>query len=113
MKIRKTHQKKRGAALVEYGLLIAGVALVSAAAISVFGHKVGGVVGAAAVALPGTSADDVGAFDTGQVVQTKNNGGVIDIDWDAAQDPTQNTLDELLGDGAGTSVNGGGTGGGN
>ena len=35
---------KKGSALVEYGLLIAGVALVCAAAVSVFGHKTNDIV---------------------------------------------------------------------
>ncbi len=111
MKIRKNHQKKRGAALVEYGLLIAGVALVSAAAISVFGQKVGAITGAAASALPGNSPDNIGTFDPGQVVLTKKGeNGTIQIDWDNVG-TDQNSLDTLLGDGANVATGGDSTGG--
>ena len=37
--MRKFFSNKKGQGLVEYGLIIAGVALVCAAAISLFGHK--------------------------------------------------------------------------
>ncbi len=37
--MRKFLNNKKGQGLVEYGLIIAGVALICAAAVSVFGHK--------------------------------------------------------------------------
>ncbi|MFK7740061.1 MAG: Flp family type IVb pilin [Planctomycetota bacterium] len=51
---------KRGFALIEYGLLIAGVALVRAAATSMFGHKTSDLIGATASILPGAHDDDNG-----------------------------------------------------
>jgi pilus assembly protein Flp/PilA len=41
-------RNKKGQGLVEYGLLIAGVALICAATVSVFGHKTNDLLGATA-----------------------------------------------------------------
>ena len=46
-------QKRKGQSLVEYALIIAGVALIAAVGISVFGHKVSDMIDAVAVVLPG------------------------------------------------------------
>ena len=50
---RRLVRDKKGQGLVEYGLLIAGVALISAAAVSVFGHKTDHLISAVAAVLPG------------------------------------------------------------
>lgn len=42
---------RKGQGLVEYGLLIGAVALIAAAAVSLFGHKTGDIIGAVAVIL--------------------------------------------------------------
>ena len=49
-------KSNRGAALVEYALIIAGVALVGAAAVSVFGKQVTSMLTTAAATLPGSHA---------------------------------------------------------
>ena len=64
------NKKRRGAALVEYGLLIAGVALIGAAAVSIFGHKTSDLVAAVATVLPGAHADDNGAITSGKLIET-------------------------------------------
>ncbi len=75
---------KRGSALVEYGLIVAGVALVGAVAVSVFGNKVGGIVGTSAALLPGQTSADSGPIVVGKVVKTKTNAdGSIGIDSSA------------------------------
>src|SRR3954454_5671900 len=55
--IRRLRRDKKGQGLVEYGLLIAGVALISAAAVSLFGHKTSDMIGAVAAVLPGAHQD--------------------------------------------------------
>ncbi|MCX6606734.1 MAG: hypothetical protein NTV52_24555 [Acidobacteria bacterium] len=58
-------REKKGAALVEYGLLIAGVAL-----ISTFGTKTSDLVATVASVLPGIHADDNGAILSGGLLET-------------------------------------------
>ena len=67
---RRLLSDKRGSALVEYGLLIAGVALVSAAATSMFGHKTSDLIGATAAILPGAHDDDNGAIVSAKLIET-------------------------------------------
>ena len=69
----KLFREKKGAALVEYGLLIAGVALISAAAVSVFGHKTNDLVATVAAILPGAHADDNGAILSGKLIETSGS----------------------------------------
>ena len=73
--------RRRGAALVEYGLIIAGVALVSAAAISIFGKKTSDMIGSAAAVLPGAQSQDNGAIRSGRLIETTDgSAGPIEID---------------------------------
>ena len=46
-------QKRKGQSLVEYALIIAGVALIGTVGITVFGHKVADLIGTVAAILPG------------------------------------------------------------
>jgi len=62
--------ERKGAALVEYGLLIAGVALIWAAAVSTFGHKTNDLVATVAAVLPGAHDDDNGAILSGKLIET-------------------------------------------
>jgi pilus assembly protein Flp/PilA len=73
---------KKGAALVEYGLLIAGVALISAASVSVFGAKTGDLVAAVATVLPGAHATDNARIVTGKLIETTDGGLSTDISLD-------------------------------
>lgn len=66
-------REKKGAALVEYGLLIAGVALISAAGVSVFGHKTSDLVASVAAVLPGAHADDNAPIVSGKLIETAPN----------------------------------------
>lgn len=92
--IKQSRQSKRGAALVEYGLIVAGVALVAAAAVSIFGHKTAGMIGASAAILPGAQAEDNGAIETGKIIAT-TDGTQGPISVDTGQ--IDNTLGENLG----------------
>jgi Flp pilus assembly pilin Flp len=75
--IHNTRKAKRGAALVEYGLIVAGVALVAAVAVSVFGSKTAGMIAASAHVLPGTNQDDNGPIGVGHVVKTTGGNGAL------------------------------------
>jgi len=68
--MRRLIRSKKGAALVEYGLLIAGVALVAAAAVSIFGHKTNDLIAGIAAVLPGAHEDDNGPISSGRILET-------------------------------------------
>ena len=68
--MRKFFSNKKGQGLVEYGLIIAGVALVCAAAIAIFGHKTSDLVSATAAVLPGAHADDNGPIVSAKLIET-------------------------------------------
>ena len=91
--LKQTRRSKRGAALVEYGLIVAGVALVAAAAVSIFGTKTAGMIGASAAILPGANAQDNGPIETGRVIKTNNDGTSIGI----ADDASDHTLGDNIG----------------
>jgi len=93
MKILKNNKSaKRGAALVEYGLIVAGVALVSLVAVSVFGGKTSKLFGVAAAAIPGATEADNGTIVSGKVARVQNNNGEITLDAGL-----QNNLEANLG----------------
>lgn len=76
--LRKFFGNKKGQGLVEYGLIIAGVALICAAAISVFGHKTSDLISAVATILPGAHADDNGPMVSGKLIETTVSTGATD-----------------------------------
>ncbi|TWT73320.1 Flp family type IVb pilin [Allorhodopirellula solitaria] len=80
--MRKMFRNKKGQGLVEYGLIIAGVALICAAAVSVFGHKTSDLISAVAVILPCSHADDNGPMVSGKLIETTSaeDGGTISLD---------------------------------
>jgi pilus assembly protein Flp/PilA len=79
--MRKMLRNKKGQGLVEYGLIIAGVALICAAAVSVFGHKTSDLISATASVLPGAHADDNGPMNSGKLIETTGaDTGVIALD---------------------------------
>ncbi|WP_286763473.1 MULTISPECIES: Flp family type IVb pilin [Rhodopirellula] len=82
--MRKFLNNKKGQGLVEYGLIIAGVALICAAAISVFGHKTSDLIGATAAILPGAHDDDNGPITSGKLIETTTDGTTGAIEVDAA-----------------------------
>ena len=68
--LRRMFRSKKGQGLVEYGLIIAGVALICAASISIFGHKTSDLISAVATILPGAHADDNGPIVSGKLIET-------------------------------------------
>lgn len=69
-RLRKTDA---GATLAEYALIIAGVTLIGAASVSVFGHKVTDMFATGAAVLPGAHADDNAPIVSGRAIETSPN----------------------------------------
>jgi pilus assembly protein Flp/PilA len=67
---KRLRRDRRGQGLVEYSLIIAGVALICAVGISLFGQKTAEMISAVAVVLPGADADDNGPIGVGQLIET-------------------------------------------
>src|SRR5688500_8813914 len=57
-KVLQRLRNNKGASLVEYALIVAGVSLLGAAAVSVFGHTVTDLMGMSAAVIPGAHGDD-------------------------------------------------------
>jgi len=68
--MRKLLRNKKGQGLVEYGILVGGIALVALAATAILGHKTTDLIGTVAGALPGAHSEDNGAIVSGQLVAT-------------------------------------------
>ncbi|HKK50863.1 MAG TPA: hypothetical protein VKA74_04715, partial [Myxococcota bacterium] len=75
-------RRQRGAALAEYGLLLAGLALSSMVAVSVLGGKVGGMIASVATLLPGASAEENAPVQVGKLIETQtmdsNGDGIFE-----------------------------------
>ncbi len=71
--LRRVLGQQVGAAMAEYALIIAGVALIGAAAVAVFGHKVTDMLGTAAAVMPGAHADDNAPIVSGKTIETSTN----------------------------------------
>lgn len=93
---------RKGQGLVEYGLIIAGVALVCAAAISLFGHKTSDLVAANAAVLPGAHTDDNGPLVSGKLIETEQDGTTNEIKLGAAA-ILANSGEQRLGDNLGVA----------
>jgi Flp pilus assembly pilin Flp len=76
----RLRRDKKGAALLEYALLVAGIALVSLVAVSMLGHKTNDLIASVTAILPGAHADDNGALAAGNLVETKLNNGIVVLD---------------------------------
>ena len=80
-KFRKMLQNRKGQSLVEYGILIGGVALICLAAVAILGHKSNDLIATVAAALPGAHDDDVGPIVSGKLVNTtQDTNGVVYLD---------------------------------
>ena len=78
----RLRRDKKGQGLVEYALLIGGVALIAAASVSLFGHKTTDIISAVAVILPGAHTDDNNLIQSGHLIETgpSGTGGAIALD---------------------------------
>jgi pilus assembly protein Flp/PilA len=71
--LKRLRRQEKGAAMVEYALLIAGVALIGAAAVAVFGHKTTDMIAMTAAVLPGAHTDDNAPIISGKIIETSPN----------------------------------------
>ena len=79
--MRRMIRNRKGQGLVEYALIIAGVALIAAVGVSVFGHKVSDMIASTAAVLPGAHADDNGPIVSGKLIETTSSAdGPIALD---------------------------------
>lgn len=69
-KLRNLLKNKKGQSLVEYGIIIGGVALVALAAVAILGHKTNDLIASVAASLPGAHEDDTGPIVSGKLVNT-------------------------------------------
>lgn len=68
---------KRGQGMVEYGILVGGIALIALAAVAILGHKTNDLIATVAAALPGAHATDNGTIASGKLVNTTSIDGAI------------------------------------
>jgi pilus assembly protein Flp/PilA len=102
--LKKLIRNRKGQGLVEYALIIAGVTLICAVGISIFGHKVAGLIDTVAVILPGAHTECNGPITDGQLIET-TSGAAGDIQLDTTAIIAANgtaRLDTNLGFTAGT-----------
>jgi hypothetical protein len=119
---RKGLRNRKGQGLVEYALIIAGVALIGIVGITMFGHKVADLIGTVAYILPGAHTDDNNPIVAGHLIETDNlggaNGNAIEISLPGIQqDIGTDRINEMMLGGSGaqdspavveTNSNGGG-----
>jgi pilus assembly protein Flp/PilA len=80
-KSRSVLKSRKGQGLVEYGILVGGVALVCLVAVAILGHKSNDLMSAVAASLPGAHADDNGPIVSGKLVNTQTDtNGVVYLD---------------------------------
>jgi Flp pilus assembly pilin Flp len=77
-RLRRFARDTVGASLVEYTLIVAGVALVGAAAVSIFGNKVTDMLATAAAILPGAHAESNAPIVSGKIIETSPNAAGFD-----------------------------------
>jgi pilus assembly protein Flp/PilA len=79
--LKKLIRNRKGQGLVEYALIVAGVTLICAVGVSVFGHKVAGLIDTVAVILPGAHADCNNPIADSQLIETTTStDGAMVID---------------------------------
>lgn len=69
--------QRTGQALVEYALLLAGIALVCVVAVAMIGHKTADVLGVMAAVLPGAHQDDNKPIKVQDILPVDKAGGTI------------------------------------
>src|SRR5438876_222738 len=96
------NNQRKGQALVEYALLLAGIALVCVVAVAVLGHKTADVLGVMAAVLPGAHAADNKPMSTPTVLPFNKGGGTITLATSSLVDPAGlDRMADLLGAGGG------------
>ncbi|MDJ0521177.1 MAG: hypothetical protein QNJ90_03800 [Planctomycetota bacterium] len=67
---KNKNRRQRGTVMVEYGLLLAAILVIGAAAVSILGHKTNDMIATAATILPGVHADDNAPIISGKIIET-------------------------------------------
>jgi Flp pilus assembly pilin Flp len=100
---KNSQKKRKGQALVEYALLVVCVAIVTAVAASMLGHKTADSLGVAAAIMPGAHTDDNHPINTSQLIPTTldSNGNII---MDSTQLLTTDRFAPVLGTGGSSLV---------
>jgi Flp pilus assembly pilin Flp len=75
LRFHRLRRDRRGQSIVEYGIAVGAVAIVSLAAMSLLGHKVGNLIGVAAAVLPADNSDDQGSIFIGKVASVDGGNG--------------------------------------
>jgi Flp pilus assembly pilin Flp len=107
--LRRLRRDKKGQGLVEYALLIGGVALIGAGAVAIFGHKTNDMIATVAAIMPGAHSDDNGSIMSGKIITTtaagaaSGTGATLDVNRIATQ---QTGADRLSGTIGAQSTNG-------
>ncbi len=102
--MRKLLRNKKGQGLVEYGILVGGIALVALAATAILGHKTTDLIGTVAGALPGAHADDEGPIISGKLVNTTLVTGEDSVQGLALDASSPGSLSDNLGIGGGATL---------
>lgn len=103
----KIFRSRKGAALIEYALLIAGVALVASAGVAIFGHKTSDMVSATAAIMPGAHEDDNNPIVSPKIIETTLNADgniALDVAGIAGNPNSFRLGDNLLGAGNGSVI---------
>ncbi len=98
--LNRKFRSRKGQALVEYAVVVAGVTLVALAGVSLFGHKVTGLINMTTAVLPGAHAPGNAPIYTGRLVEIgPDEDGAIGLDVDtivARSDGTVARLEDNL-----------------
>lgn len=101
-KTSRPTNKRKGQALVEYALLLAGIALVCVVAVAVLGHKTADVLGVMAAVLPGAHTEDNKPISTKTILPFDASGSTITLAASSLVDPAGiDRMQGLLGAGGG------------
>jgi Flp pilus assembly pilin Flp len=96
-------RRRRGSVLVEYALLVAGVALACVVAIAVLGHKTAEAIGVMAATLPGAHAEDNKPLADADILPLDTSGPTITLDSkQLVQSGGIDRMETLLGPGGGS-----------
>ncbi len=86
---------RSGDVLVEYAIVVAGIVLVSLAAVSVLSARVGGLVGVSArTGMPGAHPNDNGPIGTNFLVELDTGNGLA-LDFQGILDRSDGTIGRL------------------
>ncbi len=79
-------RSRKGQGLVEYGILVGGVALICLASVAILGHKSNDLIASVAAILPCAHDDAAGPIVSGKLIATTVSGGGLIVDVTANGD---------------------------